>query len=721
MLNNNEIDSLETTKELNELNNQIFEVNTSEKEENQNFFSNESNGNTFFTNPSKEKILNKFKKWWNKKSQKQKITLVIVLFILILLIGVGIYVLIHSANKKEEYIPPVEVIVQEENYRYENGTLVFLNSSKEEIGRYTCENANEELCFVAYYTPEELLDEEKTVDENGNLILKRSSIIEETFVFLQDISKKEEKTIKLYNIKNNSVVDQYTMVKRVDENKVILKNQLNQFGLLELKNNEIVTKLDFIYENLYFKESNNDKFYISVQNGRNFIIDESGKNLGKAITGMIKNINDKYVSVQLEDGKYEVHNYNNQNIFNDKYDYVKLFEDYAVLIEDTKLYLKFYDNNKLNEEAILLKNKNYTKTSIYNESHQLKEVKESFRIEENNDILTITIVDDLAEDTNVLINKAEGTFNKTLRNLNYFDGKLYFYSDTNKQNLLGNYTCANKNSITLTTKSLTNCSLAEDTVFEDNDYEISGNVGTIPVFNERFVFINDNPDLVNDSNKTIVLYDLKKNTGLGKYREVNTYSYTGTEDITFSTVTDLQVVAKSQSGNFGVIKINLTEVKGHINFNYSEMERLKEYYVSKGPHGYILVDRNSGAEDSSAIAYKIRNYNKEYVKVKKDNGDYFIYRIQDVQGKSINETGFKYIELYDNYFAGVNYNNQLGIYTYDSDKNIISGEHLIQLNLNNYYGNGILAFKIIDDEIFVGTGDAYIPDPRKIQLPIKEN
>ena len=109
-------------------------------------------------------------------------------------------------------------------------------------------------------------------------------------------------------------------------------------------------------------------------------------------------------------------------------------------------------------------------------------------------------------------------------------------------------------------------------MFEDNDYEIPGSIGVIPVLNERFIFISDNPDLVNDSNKTIVLYDLKKGSSLGKYREVNTYSYTGTDEITFSTVNELKVVAKNQSGNFGVIKIGLSEVSGHISFNYSEME-----------------------------------------------------------------------------------------------------------------------------------------------------
>lgn len=718
---NEENTEFETTKELEELsdlNNQIFEVNeipVNNIEE----IKEEKEGQDFFTEPTKVKFKDKIKAWWKKRTKKQRILILSGLVLLFVLIIIGIVFLILSLTKKEESINP-EVIVQEENYRYENGILIFLNSNKEEIGRYSCENQNEELCFVAYYSAEDDFDVEKKVYENNSPVLTRSSIIDETYIFINDNPRKDDEKIKLYNIKEQSVSDTYQLVKKVNSNKVILKNENNLYGVIEFSNNEVLTKLNFTYNYLGFID-NGTNSYVSIQNERNFIINESGQTLSKAITGDIKNFNNTYIKVKTNDDKYIVYNYNNQNIFNESYDYVELFNDYAILINDTKMFLKFYDKNKLNEDAIHLSNKDYVKTSIYDEKNTLKETKESFRTEENNNIITIYVKNNSSSDISVTINKAEGILNKNLRNINYFDGKLYIYSNVEKTALLGAYSCSNKNNINSDVTSLKNCALASDTVFEDNDYEIPGSVGAIPVFNERFIFISDNPDLVNDSNKTIVLYDLKSNSSLGKYREVNTYSYTGTNDITFSTVTDLQVVAKNQSGNFGVIKINLTEVTGHIGFNYSEMEKLREYYVAKDANGYLLISRSNGSSMTSAIPYKIRNYNGKYVKVI-NGGNYYIY---DYQGKQMNtneRSGYKYIELYDNFFAGVDSNNKLGVFAYDRPtNNIISGNELIQLSLNKYYGNGILAFKISGNEILIGTSsNSYIPAAQQILMSNQE-
>lgn len=714
---NNESTELEKTKELEELsdlNNQIVEVNENVENTHEEI-KEEKPAEEFFTKPTKVKLKDKIMAWWKKRTKKQKILIISGAVLFFILLIVGIIFLVRALTKKPEVEPPKEVIVQEENYRYENGVLIFLNKNKEEIGRYTCENQNEELCFVSYYSTEDDFDVEKKVYVDNSPIKTRSAIIEETYVFINDNPRKEEEKVKLYDMKEQVDKGTYALIKKVSDAKLIAKNENNLYGVIEIANNEILTKLEFTYDYLAFTP-NEKNAYISTQSGRNFVMDETGKNLSKAITGTIKNLNGNYVKVKLDSGKYEVYNYNNQNVLNESFDYVELYSDYAVLINDTKMYLKFYDKNKLNEAAIELSNKDYVKTSIYDEENTLKETKESFSIEENNEMLTINILNNTDSKT-IMVNKAEGNLNKTLRNMNYFDGKLYIYSNTEKTNLLGSYTCSNKNNVGSGVTSLKNCMLATDTIFEDNDYEVPGSVGAIPVFNERFIFISDNPDLVNETNKTIVLYDLKKNTSLGKYRNVNTYSYTGTNDITFSTVTDLQVVAENQSGNFGVIKLNLSEVAGHIGFNYSSMERLRDYYVAKGPHGYLLVSKSNGSESSSAIQYKIRNYNKDYVKVKRDDGKYYIYKIQDMQGKSLNENGYDYIELYDNFFAGVNSNNQLGVFTYDNPKtNIISGGELIPLTSKNYYGNGTLAFKINGTSILVNNNNS----GKYIVLPTEE-
>lgn len=715
MEENNEFDKTRELETLSDLNNQIVEVSTNISLDKEELEQKQEKPNTFFTPSEKIKLKDKIKIWWKKLNKKQKSFVIGGIILLFILIVFAIFFLVKSLTKKEEIPVPKEVIVQEENYRYENGVLVFLNNQKEEIGRYTCENQSEELCFVSYYTDENHFDTEKKIRKDGTPILTRSAIIADTFVFINDNPRKDMENSKLYNLKEHTSNTFYKTIKKVDQNQYIVQNENNRYGLIEVTENGVISKMDFIYEFLGYTK-NDKNYFVSTQMGRNFIIDESGKNVSKAILGDIKNLNDTYIKVKLDTGKYEVYNYNNQNIFGESYDYAELYKDYAILIQDTKMYLKFYDKNKLNEDAIQLNNKDYIKTSVYDETNTLVETKEAYTLEENGDIITLTIKNG-NDQTIQMVNKAEGNVSKNLRNMNYFDGKIYIYSNASKTELLGSYTCSNKNNLDKNAKKLKNCTLAEDTVFEDNDYEIPGKVGAIPIFNERFIFIYDNPDLVNDTNKTIVLYDLKKSSNLGKYREVNTYSYTGTSDITFSTVTDLQVVAKNQSGNFGVLKINLSEIVGHIGFNYSGMERLREYYVGKVPNGYQLISKKDGSSSSSVIPYKIRNYNKEYVKVQRDNKEYYIYNIQDTQGKTINSTGFKYIELYDKYFAGVNNSNQLGIYEYRRpERNILSGNELIQLNSDRYYGNGVLSFKINGNEILIGNNDAYIPAAQTIVL-----
>ena len=662
----------------------------------------------FFMKPpeeqAKNKKKNKIKEWWKKRNKKQKILIITGVLFFLIAIAVGVFFLVKNLTKEEEITPPVDVIVEEENYRYENGNLIFLNENKESIGTYTCKNQNEELCFVSFYSTEDNFDIEKKVYENGTPIKTRASIIANNYVFINDNPRKEDTLLTLYNIKEQKEEDVYQLVKKIssNENSVILKNTDGKYGILNFTETESASKWEFKFDYLGYIENN---VYVSKENGRTMLMDETGKTISKAIGGSIKNANPSYIKVMQDTGAYEVYNYNGQNTFNDTFDYVELMDDYAVLIKENKMYLKFYDKNKLNEEGIPLFNKEYVKTSIYDEENKLKETKESFRIEENNNTITLTIFNGTESSTQT-INKAEGIVSKTLKNINYLDGKLYIYKDSNKTELIGTYTCANKNNINGNSSTLNNCKLATDSIFEDNDYEIPGTPGVIPVFNERFIFISDNPDLVNESNKTIVLYDLKKSSNLGKYTAVNTYSYTGTEEITFSTTNNLQVLAKNQSGKFGVIKIGAGEIAGHIGFNYSEMESLRDYYVAKDANGYLLINKSNGASITSAIPYKIRNYNDKYVKVI-NNGNYYIYKNN---GGQLSTKGFKYIELYDKFYAGVDANNQLGLYEYDkpTDSILKTENGLVPLSLNKYHGNGTLAFKINvtgnNYEVLVGNG-----------------
>ena len=637
----------------------------------------------------KEKIA-KLKKWWQNLPKKKKVIIIIITILIIIGIGVGTYFLIKHFTEKEIIEEPAveDVIVELENYRYENGTLYFLDENSEEIGSYECDNKDENLCFVSYYTNEEDFDSVKKQYEDGTPIKERTPIVNNTYVFINDNKKEDDTTIKLYNIKDKKVMDDtYQLIKKANMGaSFIAKDTSSNYGVITVLNDvEITVPFSYNYLGFYDKESS---YYVSKQNNRNVIIDYTGKNASKTIRGTIKGFNKKYVKTVDESGQYAVYDYNGKEIFTG-YDYVELYDDYAALVSNKKLTLQFYDESKVYEEAINLLNTDYVKTNIYDEENKLAETLESFNIEENENTINVNVINNGSNRTTT-INKLEALSSKNIPYINYFDGKLYIYRDVEKQNLLGTYNCANKNDIKSEKDGLTNCTIASDTVFEDNEKETPGESGLIPIFNERYVFINDTPALVNETNKTVVLYDLKANKAISKYNSVNTYSYTGLKEVSFATVTDLLVSAKNKSNKFGVVKIGLNNVSAHIPFSYNALERIGDYYSAQSDNGYILIAKDSGGSiEFKPVPDKIKNYNEEYVTTVTNN----LYSVYSYKGEKINKTDYKYIALYPKFYAAVNNENKLGLYLYSKpEENILDEE--IPLNLDKYYGEGTLAFRI---------------------------
>lgn len=638
-----------------------------------------------------KKRFKKVRNWWSNFSKNQKIALIVIAILLLLVIVLGIFALL---NKHEEEKPvlesPVEdVIVEQENYRYLNGKLVFLNDKDEEIGTYECENAREDLCFVSYYSTEDNFDEAKKVYEDETLVVERTSIINDRFVFIND-NKENNDSIKIYDIKENKIVEEnYRLVKKADlEGKsFILKNNTSNYGVITFTEEGLAKTISFTYDYLGFASKTPDRF-ISIQNKRNIVVNASGKNLSKNISGEVKDLNEKYIKTINENNRYSIYDYNGKEIFAD-YDYIELYSEYVALVNNDKVELKFYDGSKIHEKEINLYNKNYVKVNVYDENKKLKETKESFYINENGNTINVEVIKDNNIRTTSL-NKLEALVSKNTKYINYFDGKLYIYHDIEKTNLIGTYNCNNKNNLNEETTELVNCFVAKDTVFENNDIEAAGINSIIPIFNERYIFLNDNPDLVNDSNKTIVLYDMQKNNTISKYNAVNTYSYTGLNEISFKSISNLQVVAKNKSEKFGVIKLESDSVIAHIPFKYTALEKIGEYYSADDGNGNILLSINNTTPlFQNPIVGKIRNYNDDYVTVLKDN----LYYVFSHDGNKINENGYTYIALYSNFFAAVDENNKLSLHLYDNPlENFLEPE--VKLNLNNYYGKGMVAFKI---------------------------
>lgn len=669
------IDPLETTMPIEKLD-ELVEKSLNEEEKKE--------------EPKEKNVFKRMVNFWKKLPKKTKILVIIVTILVIILLSLLLIFLLKNKKTEEPIVePPVpDVILEEENYRYENGKLIFISEDNEELGSYECTNQDENLCYVAYYdNQEDNFDTLKIVNKENKPWQTRTKIYLNNFVFIIDNSAKSTPTLKLYNIKTSQVENEYLLVKPVvnNQNAVILKDKSSKYGVIEFNDDSFKEMIGFTYDYLGSINENSSTNYVAISNKRNLLIDESGTILTKTIPGSIKNFNKKYLKV-LKDDKEYIYDYNGKEIFSEGYDYVELYDNYAALINNRAMLLKTYEGLKLNENEIRLKNNSYVKKYTYDELGTLIESLESFSLTESQNIITIKIT---GEDEVKTINKLEGEFNKNLKYINYFDGVIYVYKDEAKTEALGSYICTNKNVITSDTKTLENCYFAHDTSYENNELTSKNSEGLIPIYNERYIFISDNPAGATGSDYTINLYDLKQRRILSRYMSVNTRANTN-QEITFKTVNDYPIIAQNKSQEYGVINMYLSSVESYIPFEYISLEKIGNYYLAKTNEGYELITNKEHL--NKPIPYKIMNYNDEYLTAIDSSNNYHVY---DYEGNDITKDSiYTYINIYNNFYAAVK-NNHLEIYTYDNpNQNIIANYDIPSLSLTNYYGKGTLAFKI---------------------------
>jgi len=611
-----------------------------------------------------------------KKSKKKVIIIIIICLLILAILGISLMILLKEEkepNKPEEPKVP-EVIVEKDNYIYKDGVLIFLDEDDNELGTYTCKNTDENLCFVVNYSNEDNFDTTKYIYENEESIERRSKIYLNKYVFVYDNKENNNGIIILYNIEENKEEGVYTLVKGYsDSDYVILKNNNDKYGAIEFNKEGIIEKIEFKFD--YLGSMDKDSKIVAKTNNKYYIYNKDGKLESKGISYEIKSYNDKHLVVDNEG--YYVYDYKSNLIFNDVYDYINLLDNYVVLIDKNKLYIKDYANNKYNEEGIELFNTYYNETNIYNEKKELKESNKSFKVELVEDKIEITYYTNTNKEKNMSISTHEGKISSKYKYLNYFNGKLYFYKDEDEKELLGTYSCSNKNVLDKDSTTLNNCLIATDTFFSKNEVEIdnSENVGWIPIFNEKYAFINDSIDV---KNPTLVLYDLENNKTLSKYSSIDTGSYTQEEQLTFKQTEKTYVIAKNKNNKYGVIIID-NEVKSAIQFNYDSIEKLRDYYMARESSGtYLLLD-NKGTEITSKYGFKIVDYKNNYLKVIDKDNKYYVY---DFEGNRIEETGYLHISLNEEYYVVITTDKKLDIHKYTDLSFKLSST--IEIDKDNY-------------------------------------
>ena len=559
-------------------------------------------------------------KWINLDPKKRRAIIILSVILLLVIFAVVIYFVFF---KKEEVKEPEEetVILEKDNYRYENGNLLFLDKSDRVIGEYECTNKDPEKCLTmkADYSLDTL---ERVIStyENGDEIVKSSQIYLDKYVFITDGKESNLYDIKskkkLLNIKNYKVYG-------TDRNLVVIANEDEKYGLIEINDEGYNYLIRPSYDNLGIVSTKNI-FLVALDKDKTYLIDKEGKKISSNISGTIKTASDKYIVV-LKNKTYNLYSYDNEELISD-YDYIGLNDDLISLVKNNRLYLRDNDLNKLNEDGIRLSNSDYVRKYIYDNDNKLKETKKSYDIAVQDNIAMVTVDSDIKN-----INILEGKVSKNYDYLSYYDGKLYFYNDEEKDDVLGTYTCKNKNEITNADSKLEKCMILTT---------IDGYTG---IYNNNIVLLYDN----NNSDTIYTIYSLKDKAVKGTYSyleivnsdEINSnIKHIGTS----TSYLIAQTNTGNNKGNYGVLEINTEKIKGKIAFDYQSIKKENDYYLFKNLQGLISI------------------YNKSFSKISND---------------------FAYIELLDKYYVGI-INNKLNVYSYLNKNNFLEKD--IDVTNNKY-------------------------------------
>ena len=660
----------------------------------------------------KEKLISKIKKKWNKLGGIEKalwvlgILLVIAIIILIIIFAIP--------EKKEKEKVDDRTILEVDNYRFEDGKLIFLDN-KEEIGEYECDNKDQKLCEVAYYSEDNSYDTIKVVDEKGESIPIRSSIFNKRYVFVRD----GENTLKLYDIKEKKIIKEGEKI-RLYENDYVVMSSDEKEGLMAFNNDEMSLKIPYEYSEIHLISNSENLIAIVKKDNNYYLADLDNKILTKAFSESIVGANKKHLKVK-SGSKYKVYDYEGNETDIKDSEYVRLLEDYIISVKDNALYVFDYEGNRYNINGYRLHNNNYDGLETYKD-RKLSKTEKAFDVDGSIYVMNLTIYNgDQTE--NFSINLAEGKLSKNLIYMNYFDGTIYFYDDVKKENLIGSYGCNNKNTVSEDTKTLETCRIAKESLYRETEANTKEKtelgIGTIPVFGKRYIFILDGD--------TINLYDLKDSKTMATYKGVDTSSYTGSnDDLIFSDAINIPYIGESKnSGHYGVAKISMEGVTSVISFNHKSIKRLGDYYVVEDDNNYSLYSFD-GTEKTSKIPARIVDYNGKYLKAIKDN-QYFVY---DFTGNKIRENeAYTYLELYNDYYAAI-VQNTVHIFDYngvDYVENLPKEtKDSLKVQVKNFYNEkeGALSFKVSKEgKFYVVSIGTVSGDYEKVSIPttIQEN
>ncbi|MBE6140606.1 MAG: hypothetical protein E7172_03625 [Firmicutes bacterium] len=627
----------------------------------------------------KKKKKNKKESKWRNLSKRTKIIIIcsligiVVLIIVILLV----YIFVFKEDEKTPIVKKPEVIVEKDNYRYENGTLIFLDENDSELGSYECQNKDEDKCFVANYNNEEDdFDITEKIYQDYSKVTSVSQIINNNYVAIYDNKERNSGLIKIYDIEKKEELGKYKLIKKVDNDKVILQNEEDKYGVISFVEEELKEIIEFKYDYLGFIEG---KESIVAKNGENWLlIGIDGVEKSKGIVGEIKNFDNKYISVY--DESYSLYDYEGKVLKNEKIDYITFDSDYVFVVSNRRMYMYDQELNPYTMDGVRLDNTNYKTTIIFDKDGVEVDRKESFVLNVNEDNIEIETGGEIE-----YINIYEGLLSAKYPKVSYFDGKLYFYKDDAKTEEIGTYKCNNINIVDENSTEFSNCFVAKESSMLNRGTDAT-NIGYAPIFNERFVFIDDK---VAESN--INLWDFQTSKTLVTYKKVDMGYYNNAAVINYVSTAGTLVMAENTSGEYGIVRIENSAVKPFISFDNTEsIKYLESNILVKRKDGYVLYT-NTGNELAKSTL-EIIEYHEKALKVMNNKK----YDVNNKDGK-IMASGFDYVDFYDNYFVGIQ-GSKINIYKYEENaKGLIS--ETIEISGTDYENS-----YTIENNILIVTG-----------------
>ena len=202
--------------------------------------------------PKKQNIWEKLKQWWQSLDKKKKIIFVLIVSLIVLLIvGILVFFILKKDEPSSSLTP--DVILEKDNYRYENGTLILTDKDGQELGKYECVNKDEKLCEVAFLTQDTVMDTVRLENEKNETLSLRSPIYQNRFVFIKDTKDENTKSFVLYDLKEQKVISTvYDVLTSYSyDNEIIVKNEESKYGLIKITSDEVKTLIPMTYDELH--------------------------------------------------------------------------------------------------------------------------------------------------------------------------------------------------------------------------------------------------------------------------------------------------------------------------------------------------------------------------------------------------------------------------------------------------------------------------------------